>query len=334
MEWLLIIGVITAMYMAFNIAANDIGNSMGTVVGSGALTMRKALLIGALFEFLGAIFLGSSVIKTIGSGIIPLEFMTGLGAFIITMSAGIWITITLIKKIPISGSDAIVSSVLGYGIVYAGINHLQWTTVGYIMASWVISPLIGLASGFLVYYFLKLGYLNNVKNNIGAKDRAEKIFSYFQIGSSSFAALGVGAIDIAAATGVLYVTVGSTIGFSIKLLGALALVLGILIAGNRITDTIGRRITELVPTRGFSAQISAGSITILFCFTWNPNITYTNSCWFSNRCWYGKRYINSAIGCYKTYCINMDNYNSSMYWDICIVILNNKCNYLVKYFEN
>ena len=78
-----------------------------------------------------------------------------MGAFIITMSAGIWITITLIKKIPISGSDAIVSSVLGYGIVYAGINHLEWITVGYIMASWVISPLIGLASGFLVYYFLK-----------------------------------------------------------------------------------------------------------------------------------------------------------------------------------
>jgi inorganic phosphate transporter, PiT family len=264
MNWILIIGVITAMYMAFNIAANDIGNSMGTVVGSGALTMRKALILGALFEFLGALFLGSTVIKTVGSGIVPLEFMTGLGAFIITVSAGIWITITLIKKIPISGSDAIVSSVIGYGLVYAGFNHLQWTTIGYIMASWVVSPLIGLSSGYLVYYLLKKGYLNRIKSNIGAKDRTEKVFSYFQIGSSSFAALGVGAIDIAAATGVLYVTVGPTIGFSIKFLGAIALVLGILIAGNRITGTIGRRITELVPTRGFSAQISAGSITILF----------------------------------------------------------------------
>ena len=264
MNWILIIGIITAMYMAFNIAANDIGNSMGTVVGSGALTMRKALMLGALFEFLGALFLGSTVIKTVGSGIVPLEFMTGLGAFIITVSAGIWITITLIKKIPISGSDAIVSSVIGYGLVYAGFNHLQWTTIGFIMASWVVSPLIGLSSGYLVYYLLKKGYLNRIKSNIGAKDRAEKVFSYFQIGSSSFAALGVGAIDIAAATGVLYVTVGPTIGFSIKFLGAIALVLGILIAGNRITGTIGRRITELVPTRGFSAQISAGSITILF----------------------------------------------------------------------
>ncbi len=264
MNWILIIGIITAMYMAFNIAANDIGNSMGTAVGSGAIKMRKALMLGALFEFLGAIFLGSVVIKTVGSGIIPLEFMTGLGAFIITISAGIWITITLIKKIPISGSDAIVSSVIGYGIVYAGFNQLQWTTIGYIMASWIASPLIGILTGYLAYYLLKKGYLNRIKSNIGAKDRTEKVFSYFQIGSSSFAALGVGAIDIAAATAVLYVTVGPTLGFSIKFLGAIALVLGILIAGNRITGTIGRRITELVPTRGFSAQISAGSITILF----------------------------------------------------------------------
>ena len=174
MNWILIIGIITAMYMAFNIAANDIGNSMGTAVGSGALTMRKALMLGALFEFLGALFLGSTVIKTVGSGIVPLEFMTGLGAFIITVSAGIWITITILKKIPISGSDAIVSSVIGYGLVYAGFNHLQWTTIGYIMASWVVSPLIGLASGYLAYYVLKRGYLNKNTTSIGSNDRVRK----------------------------------------------------------------------------------------------------------------------------------------------------------------
>lgn len=262
MEILLILGVVAAVYMAFNIAANDIGNSMGTVVGSGALKMRQALLIGALFEFIGALFLGSNVIKTVGSGIVPPEFMSSLGAFIITVSAGIWITITILKKIPISGSDAIISSVLGYGIAYAGINHLNLVTAGYIALSWITSPLIGLASGFDVYYVLRKGILK--KRSIAYKDRLEKVFSYLQIGSSSFAALGVGAIDIAAATGALYVTVGASAGMDIKVLGALGLVFGILIAGNRITDTIGRRITELVPTRGFSAQVSAGTITLLF----------------------------------------------------------------------
>lgn len=262
MEILLILGVVAAVYMAFNIAANDIGNSMGTVVGSGALKMRQALLIGALFEFIGALFLGSNVIKTVGSGIVPPEFMSSLGAFIITVSAGIWITITILKKIPISGSDAIISSVLGYGIAYAGINHLNLVTAGYIALSWITSPLIGLASGFAVYYVLRKGILK--KRSIAYKDRLEKVFSYLQIGSSSFAALGVGAIDIAAATGALYVTVGASADMDIKVLGALGLVFGILIAGNRITDTIGRRITELVPTRGFSAQVSAGTITLLF----------------------------------------------------------------------
>lgn len=268
MEILLILGVVAAVYMAFNIAANDIGNSMGTVVGSGALKMRQALLIGALFEFIGALFLGSNVIKTVGSGIVPPEFMSSLGAFIITVSAGIWITITILKKIPISGSDAIISSVLGYGIAYAGFNHLNLVTAGYIALSWITSPLIGLASGFAVYYVLRKGLLK--KKSLAYKDRLEKVFSYLQIGSSSFAALGVGAIDIAAATGALYVTVGASAGMDIKVLGALGLVFGILIAGNRITDTIGRRITELVPTRGFSAQVSAGTITILFAYLGMP----------------------------------------------------------------
>ena len=57
MEWLIIVSVITSIYMAFNIAANDIGNSMGTAVGSGSLKMRRALIIGAIFVFVGALFL-------------------------------------------------------------------------------------------------------------------------------------------------------------------------------------------------------------------------------------------------------------------------------------
>jgi inorganic phosphate transporter, PiT family len=263
MDWLLIIGVVTGIYMAFNLAANDIGNSMGTSVGSGSLKMRNALILGAIFEFLGAIYFGNNVIKTIGNGILPPEFMTSLGAFLITLSAGIWITITLIQKIPISGSDAIVSSVFGYGLVSAGPHNMNLPLVGLIALSWILSPIIGLITGYILYYLIKKGIIQKVKN-IAFKDRIEKIFSYLQIISSSIAALAVGAIDIAAAMGALYAVFGADIFVDIKLLGALGLVAGILLAGNRITGTIGRRITDLVPTRGFSAQISAGTITLLF----------------------------------------------------------------------
>lgn len=263
MDGLLIFGVIISIYMAFNIAANDIGNSVGTTVGSGSLTMRKALLLGAVFEFIGALYFGNNVIKTVGSGIISPDVLQATGAFIITLAAALWITITIIKKIPISGSDAIVSAVVGVGIVSVGISNINWETLGFIVLSWILSPLIGLAAGFSVYYLLKNFFLKKV-TRIASTGRLEKIFSYLQIGSSAFTALNVGAIDIAVATGVLYYTFGTSIGAGIKILGALGIVLGILVAGGRITDTIGRRITDLIPSRGFSAQISAATVIFLF----------------------------------------------------------------------
>ncbi len=256
-------GVIISIYMAFNIAANDIGNSVGTVVGSGSLKMRRALLLGAFFELIGALYFGNKVIKTVGSGIISPDVLQATGAFIITLSAALWITITLLRKIPISGSDAIVSALVGYGLVSVGVSSMNLNTLGFIIISWIMSPLIGLAAGFGVYYLMK-NFVFGTITAISVKDRLEKIFSYLQIGSSAFSALNVGAIDIAVATGVLYYAFGTSASQNILILGAIGIVAGILVAGGRVTDTIGRRITELVPSRGFSAQITAA--TVLFFF--------------------------------------------------------------------
>ncbi|MDI9437514.1 MAG: inorganic phosphate transporter [Euryarchaeota archaeon] len=263
MDGLLIMGVVISIYMAFNIAANDIGNSMGTVVGSGALKMRHALLLGAFFELVGALYFGSEVIKTVGSGIIAPDVLQATGAFIITLSAALWITITLLRKIPISGSDAIVSALVGYGLVSVGINSMNLNTLAFIVISWIMSPLMGLVTGFGVYYLLKNFLFKNI-TAISVKDRLEKIFSYLQIGSSAFSALNVGAIDIAVATGVLYYAFGASVSQNIQILGAIGIVAGIMVAGGRITETIGRRITELVPSRGFSAQIAAATVIFFF----------------------------------------------------------------------
>lgn len=255
--------------MAFNIAANDISNSMGTSVGSGALTMRRALILGAVFEFIGAIYLGASVSHTIGNGIIGSDVLSTTGALIIMLAASIWITITLLSRIPISGSDAIVSAVFGFGLAAAGPSYIHFNVMGFIVLSWILSPIIGLAAGFILYYVLRRGFIIGI-TSAGLKDRVEKIFAYFQIGSSAFAALNVGAIDIAAATAVMFYAFGPGTGVDIKFIGAIALVLGILLVGGRVTGTVGKRITELVPTRGFSAQISMGAAVYLFVFLGMP----------------------------------------------------------------
>jgi PiT family inorganic phosphate transporter len=225
--------------------------------------MRHALLLGAFFEFIGALYFGNNVIKTVGSGIISPDVLQTTGAFIITLSAALWITFTLVRKIPISGSDAIVSALFGYGLVSVGISGMNLTTLGFIVISWIMSPLIGLVTGFGVYYLLK-NFLFARITAMAVKDRLEKIFSYLQIGSSAFSALNVGAIDIAVATGVLYYAFGTSVSENIQILGSLGIVAGIMVAGGRITETIGRRITELVPSRGFSAQLAAATVIFFF----------------------------------------------------------------------
>ncbi|MGZ7208939.1 MAG: inorganic phosphate transporter, partial [Methanobacterium sp.] len=192
-----------------------------------------------------------------------------IGAVIATLTAGIWVSISIFRKTPVSGSHSIVGAIFGYGIVYAGLNHIKWDSLLIIGLSWIASPLLGALIGFIFYYLLRILLIEKIQS-IAVRGRIEKIFSYFQILSSCFAALGIGAIDIAAATGVMIAVVGINSGTDIKLLGALGLVAGILVAGNRIVGTVGRRITSLVPTRGVSAQISAASVILTFAFLGMP----------------------------------------------------------------
>lgn len=252
----MIIGIVISSFMAFNIAGNDVSNSIGTSVGSGSLKMRYALILGAVFMFIGALYLGNNVSSTIGNGIIGSDVLTTNGALIIVLAAAIWISFTLISKIPISGSDAVVSSVFGFGLAAAGPSYINFDVMGLIVLSWILSPLIGMSAGFVLYYLLRRGYITRIKS-VGERDRLEKVFSYLQIGSSAFTGLNVGAIDIAVSTAVLFYAFG-TVGTDIEIIGAVAMVIGILLVGGRVTRTIGKRITELVPTRGFSAQISMG----------------------------------------------------------------------------
>ncbi|MEM4525317.1 MAG: inorganic phosphate transporter [Methanothermobacter sp.] len=262
MDFLLLLSVLLGLYFAFNIAANDIGNSIGTAVGSGALSMRRALFLGAFFAFLGALFFGGNVIRTIGEGIIPSDSFSVIAGFVVILTAAIWITVTLLHSIPISGSDAMVSAVIGVGLVSVGWANLNLDTIVYIILSWIFSPMIGFFSGFLTYSIIKVGVIKRVRS-ISVRDRLEKFFAYLQLLSSSFSAFNVGALDFGVAMGVLFTLSRGSSSF-LKIVGALGLVMGIIFVGNRVTETIGRRITELVPTRGFSAQVAASIVSFVF----------------------------------------------------------------------
>ncbi len=157
---LLVIAAMIGGYMALNIGANDVANNVGPAVGSKAITLTGAILIAAIFEAGGALIAGGDVVGTIKKGIIDPSLINDTDTFIWLMmaallAAAIWLNIATYMGAPVSTTHAIVGGVLGAGIAAGGWGIADWSKVGLIAASWVISPVLGgiIAAGLL--YLIK-----------------------------------------------------------------------------------------------------------------------------------------------------------------------------------
>jgi PiT family inorganic phosphate transporter len=145
-------------YMALNIGANDVANNMGPAVGANALTMGGAILIAVLFESAGALLAGGDVVSTISKGIIDPHSVEDADVFIWAMmaaliSSALWVNLATWVGAPVSTTHSVVGGVMGAGIAAAGMSAVNWTSMGAIAASWVISPVLGgvVAAGFLAF---------------------------------------------------------------------------------------------------------------------------------------------------------------------------------------
>jgi PiT family inorganic phosphate transporter len=145
------------LFMAWGIGANDVANAMGTSVGSRALTLRQAILIAAIFEFLGAVLAGGQVTATIRKGIIDPGLLAGtpellvFGMLASLLAAGIWLLVASHFGWPVSTTHSIVGAIVGFGIVGIGVAAVQWGKLGSIVASWVVSPLLAGALAFALF---------------------------------------------------------------------------------------------------------------------------------------------------------------------------------------
>lgn len=153
----LAVAALIGAYMAMNIGANDVANNVGPAVGSKALTLTTAIIIAAIFEAAGALIAGGDVVKTIKNGIIDISAFGGnADPFIWAMmaallAAALWLNFATMMKAPVSTTHSIVGGVMGAGIAAAGFDIVNWSTMGSIAASWVISPVLGgvIAAAFL-----------------------------------------------------------------------------------------------------------------------------------------------------------------------------------------
>ncbi len=156
----IVLALAIGLFMAWNIGANDVANAMGTSVGSGALTLKQAILVAAVFESAGAILVGAHVTSTIKGGILAPElftdtpeiFMFGMAAAL--LGAAIWLLIATVLSLPVSTTHSIVGAVVGFGIIAVGWGNVNWGTMASIVLSWVVSPLCGGLIAFLTFTFI------------------------------------------------------------------------------------------------------------------------------------------------------------------------------------
>jgi inorganic phosphate transporter, PiT family len=408
--------LLLGFYMAWNIGANDVANAMGTSVGSKALSLKKAVFLAAILEFSGAFFVGSSVSETIQKGIIdPAIFHADPQVFVLGMMGSLLATGILLQfasyfGLPISTTHAIVGAVLGFGAMVGGFDAIHWAEVGWIIASWILSPLLSGIAAYLIFlliqkkilfalnpieaarwlapffvfmcfivaslsicgneqifgpidffqafsisccfsfaaallshrvfrsrpppstllpsnfhpvqavslekalHHMQRVHLSNRSANYAARisrilhdvrtlsddvkkeapfhdstaqyHGVEKTFVFLQILSACLVAFAHGANDVANAIGPVAAVLGvlktnafssySTVPAWLLALGGAGIVIGLATWGWRVIETIGSKITELTPTRGFAAEFGA-AFTILFASKLGMPISTTHA---------------------------------------------------------
>lgn len=157
-EWIFICGIIFAFYNAWGIGANDCANSFATSVGAKVLTLKQAVLIAGIFEFCGAVFMGSHVTSTVRKKIVDIDiFENNPGALMYGMlcadlSSAIWLTIATYFKLPVSTTHSIIGAIVGFSLAYGGADAVNWEKIWLVIASWVASPVLsGVFAGILFF---------------------------------------------------------------------------------------------------------------------------------------------------------------------------------------
>ena len=349
------LAAVFGIFMAWGIGANDVANAMATSVGSRALTVKQAIRVAAIFEFLGAVLAGGEVTSTIRKGIVDSDLLIGepelliYGMLASLLAAATWLLIASRNGWPVSTTHSIVGSIVGFAAVGIGVDAVQWAQVGTIVMSWVVSPATaGLIAFFIymsvqrlilmqedplakakryvpVYIFLAaftitlvtilkglkhvgleidlassylfaivialviaiIGMLaiHRIKPDPKAEKKqhfytVERVFGVLMIVTACSMAFAHGSNDVANAIGPLAAVVSvarsgivgaeSMLPIWVLLVGGIGIVIGLATYGVRVIETVGRKITQLTPSRGFAAELAAATTIVIASGTGIP----------------------------------------------------------------
>ena len=271
---LLIFVIIAALVFDYINGFHDAANAIATVVSTGVLPIRTAVILAGILNVGGAIT-GIAVAKTIASGFADPAIVTQVVVLGALIGASIWNLLTWWYGIPSSSSHALIGGLAGAVVAHAGVSAFNWETlIGKVLIPLVASPLLG----FVAAFFLMIGLLWMVRNVRPAKVQVGSRWA--QLVSASTMAFSHGSNDAQKAMGIITLalvsfTAGGSVGMPQWMLPkdghvptwvvfacAMAIGLGTMAGGKRIIKTMGAKIIKITPIQGFAAE-TAGSATIL-----------------------------------------------------------------------
>jgi PiT family inorganic phosphate transporter len=272
----LLLVVVIALCFEYTNGFHDAANAIATSVSTRALTPRAALVLAACMNLLGA-FMGQEVAKTISSVITPPDGVSGLTVVAAGVLGAItWNLITWYFGLPSSSSHALIGGTVGAGLAAACTVH--WSTVvDKVVIPMVVSPLVGFFLAYLVMVALLWIFRRARPGNVS------RGFRIAQTLSAASMALGHGLQDAQKTMGIVVlalVTTGHSDGKSIPLWVVLScagvLSLGTYAGGWRIMRTLGRKVIELDPPKGFAAEATASAILYATAYLWKAPISTTH----------------------------------------------------------
>lgn len=259
---LTILIVIGALAFDFINGFHDTANAIATAVSTKALKPRRAIILAATMNFVGAMAF-TGVAKTITKDIVdPFTLENGSLVILAALIAGIaWNLITWYYGIPSSSSHAIIGSIAGAAIAAAGFSALNASGFIKILQALILSPLLAFGAGFIVYSIFKVVFKDN---NLTKTNRN---FRYFQVATAALQSFTHGTNDAQKAMGIITMALiangyasSTDIQLWVQFSCALAMGLGTSVGGWKIIKTVGGKIMKIRPVNGVAADLTGASV--------------------------------------------------------------------------
>jgi len=254
--------VIFALVFDFINGFHDTANAIATSVSTKALTPRRAILLAAVMNFVGALTF-TGVAKTITSGIAdPFELDNGLLVIMAALLAAIiWNLATWYYGIPSSSSHAIIGAITGAVIVSSGFGAVHFSGFLKIIEALILSPIIAFAIGFIVYAIIKVIFKNQ---NL---TKTNKRFRMMQVLTAAVQSYSHGTNDAQKSMGIITMALivggmhtSTEVPFWVQLACATAMAAGTSIGGWRIIKTVGGKIMKIRPVNGVAADLTGAAV--------------------------------------------------------------------------